>query len=66
MKLVLTYHAKQRMAQHAISKEQIKRCIKQGSKTPQTGGFKAVYGYLEVAYKMQGELYIIKTIIIRK
>lgn len=62
MKLILTYHAKQRMAQHAVSLDQIKTAIKQGSKVHQTDGLLAKFGYLEIAYKIRNEKYIIKTV----
>ena len=62
MEIILTYHAKQRMVQHAISLDQIKRAIKQGSKINQTDGLLAKFCYLEVAYKIREGKYIIKTV----
>ncbi|VVB81784.1 Uncharacterised protein [uncultured archaeon] len=63
--IILTEHAKIRMAEKAITCEQIKRAIKQGATVRQTDGFLAVYAYLEVAYTVRGGKYIIKTVKVR-
>jgi hypothetical protein len=63
---MLTEHAKKRMAQKAITREQIKRAIKQGAVTRQTDGFLASYAYLEVAYVVRGNKYIIKTVKVKQ
>ncbi|MBI5065974.1 DUF4258 domain-containing protein [Candidatus Woesearchaeota archaeon] len=63
--LILTEHAKERMAAKGISKEQIKTAIKQGAKQKQTEGLLATYTYLEVAYKIIGKKYVVKTVKIR-
>lgn len=65
MIIILSEHAKIRMAQKAISMEQIKRTISQGAKIKQTDGFLAIYTYIEVAYKIRGDRYIVKTVKIR-
>lgn len=65
MIIILSEHAKIRMAQKAISLEQIKRTISQGAKIKQTDGFLAIYTYIEVAYKIRGDRYIVKTVKIR-
>lgn len=63
IQLKLTYHAKVRMAELAISKDDTKRAIKIGSKVKQTDGFLLSYTYLKVAYKKIGEnVYKIKTV----
>ena len=65
MIIILSEHAKMRMAERAITLEQIKRAITQGAKVRQTDGFLATYAYFEIAYKIRGDKYIIKTIKIR-
>ncbi len=66
MQLILTMHAKERMIEYAITKEHIIEAIKRGSKYKQTDGLLASFGYLEVAYKIRGDKFIIKTIKIKK
>jgi Domain of unknown function (DUF4258) len=66
MELIITFHARRRMDFHGISEEQIKLAIQRGAKTPQTEGFVAVYTYIRVAYKVIGEKYIIKTVMIER
>lgn len=64
MELILTYHAKVRMAEKAVNAEQIKEAIKKGAKIKQTDGFLSKYGYIKVAYKVVNDKCIIKTVII--
>ena len=64
LKLVITNHARQQMFDRGIDEEQIKNAIKRGSKIRQTDGFKSVYSYVGVCYKIRGEKYIIKTVTI--
>ena len=64
LKLIITIHARQQMFDRGIDEEQIKIAIKRGSKIKQTDGFKSVYGYIGVCYKIRGEKYIIKTVTI--
>jgi len=52
------------MFERGIDEEQIKMVIKRGSKIKQTDGFKSVYTYMGICYKIRGENYIIKTITI--
>ncbi len=52
------------MFERGIDEEQIKNAIKRGSKVKQTDGFKSVYSYMGVCYKIRGEKYIIKTVTI--
>ncbi|MBI2657205.1 DUF4258 domain-containing protein [Candidatus Woesearchaeota archaeon] len=61
MKLIITLHARQQMFDRGIDEEQIKTAIKRGSKIKQTDGFKSVYSYIGVCYKIRGDKYIIKT-----
>lgn len=65
MIIILREHAKIRMAQKAITVEQIKRAITQGAKIKQTDGLLAIYADIEVAYKIRGDKYIVKTVKIR-
>ena len=52
------------MFDRGIDEEQIKIAIQRGSKIKQTDGFKSVYSYIGVCYKIIGDKYIIKTVII--
>lgn len=65
MIIILREHAKIRMAQKAITVEQIKRVIVQGAKIKQTDGLLAIYADIEVAYKIRSDKYIVKTVKIR-
>lgn len=65
MDLILTLHAKEHMIERGITKHQIIDAIKRGSKVVQTDGFLVSYGYIKVAYKIRGEKYIIKTVMIQ-
>ncbi len=62
MKLILTLHAKEQMVERGISKQRIIDAIKKGSKVVQTDGFLASYTYIKVAYKVRGDNYIVKTV----
>ena len=66
MRLIFTIHARERMDYHGISGEQIRVVIQLGAKMPQTDGFVAVYTYIRVAYKIKGDKYIIKTVMIQR
>ena len=64
--LFLSKHAKKRMAEKAINKEQIIQAIQRGSKFRQTEGLLVVYRDIEVAYRVLGNnAYKIKTVKIR-
>lgn len=62
LRLIITIHARQQMFDRGIDEEQIKTAIKRGSKIRQTDGFKSVYSYIGVCYKISGDKYIIKTV----
>jgi len=63
MILKLTEHAKIKMAQLCITKEQIKLVIQRGGKFHQAGGYLASYGNIKVAYKpIAKNAYKIKTV----
>ncbi|MBI2565071.1 DUF4258 domain-containing protein [Candidatus Woesearchaeota archaeon] len=65
MRLLITKHAKERMADKATSKEMIIEAIKKGAKIKQTNGYLASYGYIKVAYKIiDKDYYKIKTVFI--
>lgn len=53
--LIITKHAKERMIQYGITKEQIKMAIERGAKIRQTEGYLASFTYIKVAYKKVGE-----------
>lgn len=62
--LIITDHARKQMFDRGIDEDQIKRVIKRGSKIRQTDGFKSIYTYMGVSYKIRGNKYIIKTVTI--
>lgn len=62
LRLIIIKHVIQQMFERGIDEEQIKTTIKRGSKIKQTDGFKSVYSYIGVCYKIRGEKYIIKTV----
>lgn len=66
MIILLTKHAKERMAEKGISVGMIKEAISKGALVRQTGGYLATYTYLVVAYKIvkQG-VYKVKTVMIK-
>lgn len=64
LELIITIHARQQMFDRGIDEEQVKTAIKRGSKIKQTDGFKSVYSYIGVCYKIRGNKYIIKTVTI--
>lgn len=66
MILRITIHAQERMDAKGIEKEQVIRAIKQGATTKQADGLLARYAYLEVAYKIIGEICLIKMVKIIK
>lgn len=64
--LFVSSHAKKRMAEKAISKEQIANAIQRGSKFRQTEGLLALYKDIMVAYRIVGKnAYKIKTVMVR-
>ncbi|MBI3052340.1 DUF4258 domain-containing protein [Candidatus Woesearchaeota archaeon] len=65
MGLILTLHAKEQMVERGVSRQQVIDTIKKGSKVVQTDGFLASYSYIKVAYKMRGDKFIVKTVMLR-
>lgn len=65
MILKLTKHAKERMVSKGVTKEQIKKVIRQGARIRQTDGFESSYSYILVDWKKRGNIYIVKTIKIK-
>ena len=63
--LVFTLHAKEQMVARGVSKQQVLDCIRRGSKVKQTDGLLASYGYIQIAYKVRGEMCVVKTVMIR-
>lgn len=66
MILQISKHAKEKMDIEGIDEEQIKRAIKMGSISRQTGGYLATYTYVNVAFKKRGSVYRIKTVFVEK
>jgi len=65
MRLLITQHAYNKMADRGIDEEQIKIAIIRGAKFKQTNGYLAIYTYIRVAYKKLGpDYYKIKTVIV--
>ena len=65
IELIITKHAKERMIQHSITKEQVKMAIERGAKVKQTEGYLASFTYIKVAYKkISDETYKIKTVFV--
>ena len=63
MIILLTRHAKERMAEKGITVGMIKEAIKRGSIARQTDGYLATYTYFEVAYKIiRKDIYKVKTV----
>jgi len=66
MILIISQHAQKKMDALGITKNQIRLAIKRGSKYKQTDGLLAIYTYIRVAYKVVGNKYIIKTVMIQE
>lgn len=64
MKIVLTKHAQDMMIERGISRTMVEQVIKRGSKTKQTDGLLAKYTYITVAYRVQADSYIVKTVMV--
>ncbi|MBI5393092.1 DUF4258 domain-containing protein [Candidatus Woesearchaeota archaeon] len=64
MELIITEHARQQMFERGIDEDQIIETLSKGAKIKQTDGFKSIYTYIGVCYKIRGNKYIIKTVII--
>ena len=64
MYIIITRHAQEAMLDRGVSYEMIERTIKMGSKIKQTNGFLAIYGYARVAYCIEGNAYVVKTVMI--
>ena len=66
MRIIKTKHATDKAKLWAVTDEQIKNTIRNGSKYKQTDGLLAVYMEYEIAYKIiSKDLCLIKTIKIR-
>ncbi len=66
MIVLLTRHAKERMAEKGVSVGMIKEAISKGAVIRQTEGYLATYTYLAVAYKIvKPGVYKVKTVMIR-
>jgi hypothetical protein len=62
LRLIITQHAYVQMAARGISKDQVIIALKMGSKVKQTDGFKAIYSYYGICFRMKGDTCIIKTV----
>ncbi len=65
VKLIILYHANDKMMWLGITEDQVKRAILQGAKFKQTEGYLAKYTYISVAYrKIDENTYKIKTVFV--
>lgn len=64
MRIIITRHAHEAMLDRGVTYEMVERAIKMGNKIKQTDGFLAIYGYVRVAYRMEGNAYVVKTVMI--
>ena len=66
MLILLTKHAKERMAEKGVTVGMIKEAISKGAVIRQTDGYLATYTYFAVAYKIvkQG-VYKVKTVMVK-
>ena len=62
--LIITHHAREQMFNRGIDEDQIKEVIKKGARIKQTEGFKSIFTYIGVSYKVIGNKYVIKTVTI--
>lgn len=62
--LIITKHARDQMFNRGIDEDQIRKVISQGAKIKQTDGLKSIHGYIGVCYKIVGNKYVVKTVII--
>jgi hypothetical protein len=58
-------HARERMVERGISKNEISKAIQKGQKRTQNGKLITTYTYFEVVYKKIGEKYYIITVQLR-
>ena len=64
MDISFTGHAEEQMVLRGIGRELVIKTIKRGSKAEQTDGWLSIYSYVAVAYKIRGNRYIIKTVMV--
>ena len=62
--LIITHHARKQMFNRGIDEGKIKEVIRRGAKIKQTDGFKSIFTYVGVSYKIIANKYIIKTVTI--
>lgn len=65
MSIILTKHARERMASRGISLAEVKNAIVKGSKRIQDGKIVATYRYFEVVYKKVEETFVVVTVSLR-
>ena len=64
MRVVLTRHAQEAMIERGVTPEMVERALTRGSKTRQTRGLLAAYGYVRVAYYVRGDTFVVKTVMV--
>lgn len=57
-------HALDMMTDRGITREQVETALIIGSRFKQTEGFLVKYSYFSVAYRIEGDKYIVKTVYI--
>jgi len=65
MIIKLAKHAKEMAVERGVTKEQIKITIQRGSKIRQTDGYLSSYSYFNIAWKRVGEIYFVKTVMVK-
>ena len=51
--------------ERGVTKEQIKLTIQRGSRIRQTDGYLSSYSYIAIAWKKIGEVYLVKTVMVK-
>ncbi len=64
VRIVLTKHAHDAMIDRGVSITTVRLVLERGSKTKQTEGLLATYGYVSVAYRVQTGTYVVKTVMV--
>ena len=64
--IFITKHAQEKMHIEGISFAQVTEALERGSKFQQTEGILTKYSYFSVAYRIEDEKYIIKTVFLNR
>jgi len=64
VRIVITKHAHDAMVERGVSIATVRLVLERGSKTVQTDGLLATYGYVSVAYRVKSGAYVVKTVMV--